>query len=81
MERIPHYNLNSTLYPLDDDYNMQANYPKKLPKTYWDRVHIEYPVRKYIGTGISSESIGRRWIPPGEVLKEQVGLLDKYVFI
>ncbi|XP_075977095.1 uncharacterized protein LOC142977218 [Anticarsia gemmatalis] len=59
------------LYPINNDFDMQAKYPQKLPKPHWDRVHLEYPVRKYIGTGVSSETIGRRWRPPGDVLKDQ----------
>ncbi|CAB3255578.1 unnamed protein product [Arctia plantaginis] len=50
---------------------MQAIYPKKLPAPNWDRVHLEHPVKRYIGTGISSETIARGWRPPGEVLKQQ----------
>ncbi|CAH0726959.1 unnamed protein product, partial [Brenthis ino] len=47
---------------------MQANYPKKLPLTYWDPVHINYPVRKFPAFESSSETIGRQWRPPPEVL-------------
>ncbi|CAH0686321.1 unnamed protein product [Spodoptera exigua] len=57
------------MYPLDyEKRTMQADYPKKLPKPHWDRVHLEYPVRKYPGTGVSSETIGRKWADQPEVL-------------
>ncbi|XP_045774240.1 uncharacterized protein LOC123873438 [Maniola jurtina] len=49
---------------------MQANYPNKLPRTFWDPVHLNYPVRKFPETGISSEAIGRYWKSPPDVLHE-----------
>ncbi|KAJ8719539.1 hypothetical protein PYW08_011714 [Mythimna loreyi] len=58
------------LYPLDEKHTMQANYPKKLPVPHWDRVHLQCPVRKCPETGISSETIGRKWKDLPEVLKE-----------
>lgn len=72
MKRIPYYNLHSPLCTLEDNHNMQAIYPKKLPTSNLDRVHLEYPVKRFIRTGISSETIARRWRPPGEILKPQV---------
>ncbi|XP_026731055.1 uncharacterized protein LOC113496130 [Trichoplusia ni] len=50
---------------------MQANYPKKLPKPIWDRVHLQYPVRKYPETGVSSEFIGRKWRDQPEVIMDK----------
>ncbi|XP_073946108.1 uncharacterized protein [Choristoneura fumiferana] len=48
---------------------MQAEYPKKIPPTNWDRVHIQPRVRKFPDTGDSSETMGRRWRPPPEVIQ------------
>ena len=60
------------LYPLDEKRTMQANYPKKLPVTHWDRVHLQYPVRKHPGAGVSSETVGRKWRDLPEVVKDTV---------
>ncbi|XP_039757374.1 uncharacterized protein LOC120631762 [Pararge aegeria] len=49
---------------------MQVNYPNKLPSTYWDPVHLNYPVRKFPETGTSSEVIGRYWRNQPDVLHE-----------
>nr|XP_034833065.1 uncharacterized protein LOC117989763 [Maniola hyperantus] len=49
---------------------MQANNPSKLQRTFWDPVHLKYPVRKFPETGISSEAIGRYWKSPPDVLHE-----------
>nr|XP_026494605.1 uncharacterized protein LOC113399642 [Vanessa tameamea] len=48
---------------------MQVKYPKKLPPTSWDTVHLNYPVQKFPETGISSETLGRQWRPPPDILK------------
>lgn len=64
------------MFPLDETFNMQVNYPKKIPKRSWDRVNLEYPVRKHPGTGVSSETVGRKWRDQPEILKETV----KYFF-
>ncbi|KAI8432148.1 hypothetical protein MSG28_004621 [Choristoneura fumiferana] len=47
----------------------RAEYPKKIPPTNWDRVHIQPRVRKFPDTGDSSETMGRRWRPPPEVIQ------------
>ncbi|CAH2090289.1 unnamed protein product [Euphydryas editha] len=48
---------------------MQANYPDKLPLTSWDTVNINYPIKKFPETGVSSETIAREWRSPPDVLK------------
>ncbi|RVE46988.1 hypothetical protein evm_008372 [Chilo suppressalis] len=47
---------------------MQADYPEKYPQFVLDPVHVEYPVRKCPGAGVSSESIARQWTSKPEVL-------------
>ncbi|XP_063538688.1 uncharacterized protein LOC134747941 [Cydia strobilella] len=49
---------------------MQAEYPKKVNSPYWDRVHVQPRVRKFPDTGESSETTGRRWRRPPEVVQE-----------
>lgn len=67
------------MYPLDEKRTMQANYPKKLPRPHWDRVHLEYPVRKFPGTGVSSETIGRKWADQPEVIMGKVNIVFKLI--
>lgn len=48
---------------------MQAAYPKKLNNTYWDRVNLEYPIKKFPRTNVSSKTIGHDWRVQPEILK------------
>ncbi|CAG9788069.1 unnamed protein product [Diatraea saccharalis] len=53
---------------MDNKEEMQADYPEKYPPFILDPVHVEYPVRKFPGTGDSSETIAHKWKSQPEVL-------------
>lgn len=56
---------------------MQANYPKKQERRNWDTVHLTYPVTKFPTTGESSETIGRYWRAPPDILWRLVRTTSK----
>ncbi|XP_053608979.1 uncharacterized protein LOC128674481 [Plodia interpunctella] len=48
---------------------MQTVYPKKHDAPQWDPVKLEYPIRKFPNTNISSETMARTWKLPPEIIK------------
>ncbi|KPI92611.1 GILT-like protein C02D5.2 [Papilio xuthus] len=50
---------------------MQACYPKKYPRTHWDTLNVDYPVRVLEQKDVSSEFIARKWRPEPEVLQHK----------